>query len=164
MLLLLEDRKELSGGRCAHLRFFAQEFLSSHLVSLGAPNTAEIPVSALLPHTRQNRILLGLGHLAPLNFSCTTKMCVLIKVSDALTPFLRICNLYKVCNEIAGVLLSPLVLILYNSVHTGKKNGQLQFYKPRTPCKPHSILVSLRAHLEIFLVILIGEELPQTGQ
>lgn len=69
-----------------------------------------------------------------------------------LTPFLKTCNFYRhVCNEVAGALLSPsLVLALYNLVHTGKKNSYLQFYKPGTLCKPHSILVSLRTHLEIF--------------
>lgn len=41
-----------------------------YLVSLGAANT-KIPASGLLPHIRQYRISLGLGHLAPLDFRST---------------------------------------------------------------------------------------------
>lgn len=99
--------------------FFAQEFRCSILASLGSPSRTEIPASALLPHTRQNRISLDLRHLASLNFRYTTKMYILIKVFDTLTPFLSIYNIYRhVCNEISGILFS-----------------HFQFYKPRTLCK-----------------------------
>lgn len=126
-----------------------------YLVSLGAANTRN-SCKWFVASYQAIQNFIGFGTSCSLDFRCTNYQDVHSYQSlMRLTPFWKTCNFYRhVCNEIAGALLSPsLVLTLYNSVHTGKKNSYLQFYKPGTLCKPHSILVSLRTHLEIYLII-----------